>query len=130
MDVPLKFGLTHTASTKVDASNTATRFGSGLVDVFATPAMIALMERASTEAVQPLLPPGFNTVGVEVMVKHTKATPVGMAVECQATLVEIDGNRLVFNVVAHDEVGEIGRGTHTRYIVETERFMAKLQPKK
>jgi predicted thioesterase len=122
-------GLTYVASEIVKPENTARHYGSGLVDVYATPAMVALMEKAALMAVLPNLPDGFNTVGIEINVKHTKATPLGMEVKSEAILKEVDGKRLVFDVVAWDQEGEIGRGTHVRYIIETSKFMARLASK-
>lgn len=129
MEFTIPLGLDYTASETVNSENIASKYGSGLVDVFATPAMVALMENASLNSVLPHLPNGFNTVGVEISVKHTKATPMGMKVWSKATLIEVEGKRLVFEVVAWDEEGEVGRGTHTRYVIETRKFMARLTKK-
>jgi len=125
MEFNLKEGLKHTEEYVVGPNDTAAKYGSGLVEVFATPAMIALMESAALKTVLPHLPEGFNTVGTEVCVKHTKATPVGMKVVCESTLIEADGRRLVFEVVATDEEAEIGRGKHERFIIDSAKFMAK-----
>jgi len=130
MEFNIKPGVSHIESQKVTPETTAAFYGSGMVEVFATPAMVALMEKAAMNTVQPLLPDGFNTVGIEICIKHIKATPKGMKVNSKATLTQIEGKRLVFDVVAWDEEGEIGNGTHTRYIIESEKFMAKLFPKK
>lgn len=121
----LKPGLSHEITMKVSERDTASKYGSGLVEVFATPAMIALMEKTCLETVLPHLPAGFNTVGTAVNVSHCKATPVGMNVNCKAELSVVDGRQLVFSVKAFDEEGEIGSGTHTRFIINTEKFMAK-----
>ncbi|MEW5846566.1 MAG: thioesterase family protein [Bacteroidota bacterium] len=129
MEFNIPVGIEYTATEIVTKNNTASIYGSGLVDVFATPAMVALMEKAALNAVLPHLPEGFNTVGTEVCVKHTKATPMGWAVYSKATLKELDGKKLVFEVVAWDKEGEIGRGTHTRYIIESKRFMEKFSSK-
>lgn len=125
MEFNIPVGAEYTATEIVTKENTASRYGSGLVDVFATPAMVALMEKAALNAVLPYLPQGFNTVGTEVCVKHTKATPMGWEVFSKAILKEIDGKKLIFEVVAWDKEGEIGRGTHTRYIIDSKRFIEK-----
>ena len=89
--------------------------------------MVALMENASLNVVLPYLPAGYNTVGVDISVSHVKATPVGQTVKCVATLVKVDGRKLDFEVVATDEEGLIGKGTHSRFVIDTEKFMAKLK---
>ena len=129
MDQKLVTGLKYTSSQIVTRELTAAHYGSGLVEVFAAPAMVGLMENAAMNAVLPHLPAGQNTVGTEICVKHIKATPLGIKVSSEAVLTEIDGRRLVFSLTAWDEEGEIGNGTHSRYIIDTERFMAKLSKK-
>lgn len=109
----------------VTEKDTAARYGSGLIEVFATPAMIGLMEATAQQSVMPVLPAGSITLGTEVNVKHLKATPIGKKVVCYSELKGVDGRRLEFNVQAFDEEGEIGCGTHTRFIVDREKFMAK-----
>ncbi|NLX18188.1 MAG: thioesterase, partial [Desulfobulbus sp.] len=74
----------------------------------------------------PYLPEGFGTVGIRVDISHSKATPVGMKVTCESTLIETDRRRLVFEVFAYDEQGEIGRGRHERFVIDTKKFMEKL----
>jgi len=127
MDFNLSIGLSHLETMRVTSNTTATHYGSGLLEVFATPAMIALMEKAALNAVQSKLPQGYNTVGIEISVKHTKATLKGMKVKCEAILKEVIGHKMKFEVIAWDEEGEIGRGYHIRSIVETEKFMNRLQ---
>jgi fluoroacetyl-CoA thioesterase len=110
----------------VEPTDSASAFGSGMVDVYATPAMIALMEKTAMESVQPLLPEGYITVGTEMNVKHLQATGIGMKVACHSTLTYVEDRKLVFEIMALDARGEIGQGTHTRVIVEKERFLKKL----
>ncbi len=107
----------------VEERDTATAYGSGGVDVFATPAMISLMENTCLRLIAPFLENGWTTVGTEVSVKHIKATPVGMKVRCKARLVEVSGPKLKFEVEAFDEQGKIGFGTHKRYVVNLEQFL-------
>lgn len=126
MELNIENGATHTKNMVVTINDTALNYGSGMVEVFATPAMIALMENTSLRVVLPYLPEGYNTVGTKICVNHIKATPVGMNVRCNATLKEKDGRKLLFDVVAYDENGEIGNGTHTRLIIDTKKFMSKL----
>jgi len=123
---PLNPGIKLREEKTVQPADSARAFGSGLVDVFATPAMIALMEHTSLTLVTPFLGKGQNTVGTHVDVKHLKATPLGQKVWCEATLSEVEGRRLVFKVEAFDEKGLIGTGTHSRYIIDEERFLASL----
>ena len=121
----LENGIKGVGQVVVSDANTARTMGSGTLDVFATPAMIALMERTASESVQPLLEDGMCSVGTLIDVQHTAATPLGMTVTCNTLLVSVDGRKLVFEVIASDESGEIGRGRHERFIVNAERFMQK-----
>jgi predicted thioesterase len=129
MENVLRIGVGYTSTQIVTHELTAAHYGSGLVEVFATPAMVGLMENAAMNAVLPFLQAGNNTVGTEICVKHIKATPMGMRVSSEAVLTEIDGRKLVFSIRAWDEEGEIGSGTHTRYVIDNEKFMAKLTKK-
>lgn len=114
------------AERTVGAKDTAASAASGLLPVFATPAMIALMEEAAYLLVQPFLDEGCSTVGTAVDVAHTSATPMGYRVWAEATLTAAEGRVLKFDVAAFDEAGEIGRGTHTRAIIDEARFLGKL----
>ncbi|MEE8324992.1 MAG: thioesterase family protein [Candidatus Humimicrobiaceae bacterium] len=125
----LKVQMHGEARTKVTGENTALKFGSGKVDVFGTPAMIALMEEASINTVDNNLPEGFATVGTELSIRHIAATPKGMNITASAELTEIDGKRLVLKVEAFDEVEKIGEGTHQRYIIELNKFKARAREK-
>ena len=110
----------------VTQNQTAAKFGSGDLEVFATPALIALMENTAKSCVGLHLPHGYTTVGIEVNVKHIKASPLGMKIKCEAALTKIDGKKLYFKVDAWDAKGKIGEGTHVRYVVNTEEFMKKV----
>jgi fluoroacetyl-CoA thioesterase len=120
-------GLSLKQTKKVMREDTAANYGSGFMEVFATPAMVAFMEHTSLLVVQPFLKPGFGTVGTTVNISHLKATPVGMNIECTAVLKQVEGNSLTFDVVVSDEEGKIGEGTHSRYIIDEDRFMKKFQ---
>ena len=109
----------------VNDSHTAQTIGSGDMPVLATPAMVALMENAAMNVVAAQLPSDSTTVGTELTISHLKASPIGAAIEAEATLTAIDGRKLSFDVVARQGETIRGKGTHVRYIVERERFMAK-----
>lgn len=126
----LTTGIKGTAKTVVEESNTAISMGSGGLSVFATPSMVALMECAAAGSVIPHIDEGKGTVGTKISISHTSATPVGMEVTAVSELIEIDGKRLVFNVEATDECGQIGFGTHERFIIDNTRFMEKTNSKK
>lgn len=121
----LTIGLTGSQTERVTPDRTAASVGSGLLPVYATPAMIALMERTASELVAPFLREGEATVGTSIEVKHLAATPEGMEVRCQCVLTAIDRRRLTFAIEVFDAVGLVGTTTHDRFIVDTARFMAK-----
>ncbi|MBQ9138099.1 MAG: thioesterase family protein [Alistipes sp.] len=122
----MEIGLTYTSTTTVCQANTARTLGSGDMDVFATPAMVALMENAAMNAVAPALTEGQTTVGTQVETSHIKASALGATITATATLTAIEGRKLSFAVEAHDGTTLIGSGTHTRFIVDRDRFLAKL----
>ena len=113
----------------VTAEMSAARIGSGLVEVFATPMMVALIEQTCLESVLSYLEEGQGTVGTLVNVSHVSATPVGMRVWCESELTEVDRRRLVFKVKAYDECGLIGEGTHERFVIDNAKFMDKIKHK-
>lgn len=119
-------GLSYTSTVVVSSENVAKNVGSGTLDVFATPAMLSLMENAAMNAVAGELPVGSTTVGTLLNVKHVRASKLGDIVKATATLVDIEGRKLTFNVVAVDSKGVIGEGKHERFVVDIERFLSKL----
>jgi predicted thioesterase len=129
MDLKLQIGLEGMKSETVTAANTAIAYGSGGVAVYATPAMIGLMEGACLSAVDPLLDEGTATVGTAINVSHLAATPLGMQVRAKAKLVDIAGKRLTFTVEAYDEKEKIGEGRHERYIIHLDKFLQKTAAK-
>lgn len=129
MSKKIKIGLINKEEKQIKQEDSATIYGSGSMEVFATPAMIAFMERTAMLCVSNLLPHGFTTVGTHVNVTHNKATPIGRMVYCEVKIVEFDGRKLVFEVIASDEEGDIGSGTHTRFIIDEVKFMNKLKNK-
>lgn len=122
-------GLKGRAETVVSDSNTAQAACSGALPVFGTPFMCALMEEAAWKSIAPHLEEGQSTVGTRLDITHDSATPVGMKVWAESEVVEVDGKRLVLKVSAFDEKGLIGQGTHQRFIVTDERFLAKTAQK-
>ena len=126
MEFLLNPGISGQQEITVSSQDTASKYGSGLIEVFATPAMVALMEKTAQLSIQDYLPEGFISLGTEINVTHQKATPVGMKVICESVLEKAEGKRLLFSITARDEKGIIGQGTHQRYIVEAKRFMQKL----
>ena len=122
----MEAGIKNEKSIVVTDEVTASKVGSGLLPVYATPSMIALMEGTCAESVQPYLAEGEGTVGVAVDIKHIAATPVGMTVRCESLLKEVNGKKLVFEVNVYDEKGLVGTGIHKRAIINNEAFMARL----
>lgn len=122
----LTVGMRGEASLVVGEAQTAAAFGAGGVLVLGTPVMIGLMENAAWQLVQPELPEGESTVGTLVNVRHLAATPMGGHVVATAELIEVDDRRLVFRVSAHDDTQLIGEGTHERFRIVLERFLARL----
>ncbi|MDO5776404.1 MAG: thioesterase family protein [Eubacteriales bacterium] len=122
----LQSGIKNEKSIVVTEELTASKVGSGLLPVYATPSMIALMENTCADCVQPYMQEGDGTVGTSVDIKHVSATPVGKTVRCECTLTEVNGKKLVFEVNAYDDKGLIGTGTHKRAIINNEAFMARL----
>lgn len=125
----LTVGIKGKAEAIVSEANSAKTLGSGTLDVFGTPAMIALMEETALKSVAPYLDEGCGTVGISLNVTHDAPTPFGMKVWCESELTEIDGRKLVFQVTAYDAKGKIGGGRHERFIIQNEKFQAKANKK-
>lgn len=128
MDALIPLNVTERRSLIVEREHTAKQLGSGSVEVLATPMLIALMEAAALEAVQGYLAEGWTTVGTRVEMEHMRATPLGGRVTAEATLIKRADRVLEFTVQAWDGFGAVGQGTHTRVIIDRDRFMAKLKP--
>lgn len=122
----IKIGLRAEFEIIVSPKDTAAQYGSGSLEVFATPAMIALMEKTAMLCIAEKLQEGQNTVGTEINVKHIKATKVGEAVLCIAEIIEIDRSKLTFAVEVFDNEGLVGQGIHKRFLIDEKQFMANL----
>ena len=125
----LRPGLEGHAETLVENADTALEVGSGDLRVYATPCLAAMMEGAACACLEGLLPEEQTSVGIRLDLRHTAATPVGMAVSAKAVLTAVEGKKLTFEITASDEAGEIGTATHERVIVNTERFLQKTYAK-
>ena len=123
----MEIGIKGYAETTVDQSNVASSVGSGLLDVFSTPSMIALMEKAAKDSVDPYLEEGQGSVGIRLEVDHLAATPLGQKVWAESELIEIDGRVLTFKETVYSEKEIIGQGIHKRCIISNERFLAKMK---
>lgn len=124
-----KIGSSFKTERSVEEKDTALAFGSGSIRVLATPAMVSLMEYASSKAIEPYLEEGYTTVGTGLDIRHLAATPVGMKVIAKAELVKVEGRKLTFNVEVYDESEKVGEGVHQRYIVNAQRFTEKAYKK-
>ncbi|MCI8478005.1 MAG: thioesterase family protein [Oscillospiraceae bacterium] len=126
----INIGCKGRSETMVTEQNTAAAIGSGLVPVFATPYMLALMENAAVNALTPYLEEGQGTVGTHLNVSHDAASPIGLKVWAEAELTEVSGKKFTFSVRAFDEAGPIGSGTHERFLITVDRFLAKAAQRK
>ena len=126
----LQIGLKNSVAQVVTENDTALAVGSGSLKVLATPKLIALIEKAAAELVEKNLSQELTSVGISVNFEHTAPTPVGMKISAEVEIIEIAGRKIIFKVAAFDEVGEIGHGTHERFIVNREKFQTKADSKK
>ena len=118
----LETGIRGEQSVPVTAENTAKTMGSGTLEVFATPALVALAEKTCWMSVADALGEGNGSVGTKLELEHTAPTPVGMTVTCESELVAVEGRKLTFKVALHDEKGPVGGGTHERFVVNDAKF--------
>lgn len=122
MDLDSLLRAAHSLAHRVEPGDTALAYGSGGVEVLATPALVGLMETAARDAVQQALPPGTTTVGSLVNIRHLAPTPVGRDVRVSAAVTAVDGRRITFRVEADDDAGRVGEGVHERVVVDLARF--------
>ncbi len=127
MEINIPVGAKFEQTRTLTLEDTASNYGSGLLAVFATPAMIAFMEQTSYLCIEEFLPVGFGSVGTAVNILHKKATLPGKTVRCIAEVTAVKGRAVTFKVVAFDEEAEIGSGEHTRYIIDKEKFVARFK---
>lgn len=125
----LNKGIKNTITINVAQDKTAKVMGSGTLDVFATPAMVALMEQTAAQSVQDLLDDGITSVGTKINVEHLSADPVGIEVTCQSTLIDVDNRKLCFDIVVSDKHGIVGKAYHERFLIKSESFMTKTNAK-
>ncbi len=125
----ITIGMKGEVSTLVEREDTAAEVGSGSLLVYATPCMVALMEGASCEAIAECLGEDKTSVGIELNISHTSATPVGLEVRAEAEVTAVEGKIITFAVTAYDEAGKIGEGTHKRCIVSSQRFLDRTYAK-
>ena len=125
----IEIGMKGTVENLVEREDTAAEVGSGSLLVYATPCMVALMEAAACEAIAAGLEDSETTVGIELNIRHTSATPVGLEVRAEAEVTAVEGKIVTFSLKAFDEAGVIGEGTHKRALVNSQRFLDKTYQK-
>ncbi len=126
MEINIPIGTKLEQKETVTKDKTAAVYGSGLLEVYATPAMIAFMEQTAYKSINHLLPEGFGTVGISISAQHKKATLPGKEVRCVSEVTKVENKRVFFTLTAYDDAGEIGSCEHVRYIVDNEKFISRL----
>ena len=126
----LKVGLKNSVESIVTEDDTAIKVGSGSIKVLATPILIALMEKSSADLLEKILPEEFTSVGISLNVQHLSPTPIGLKIFAESEIIAVEERKIIFEVSAKDERGEIGRGTHERFIVNRKNFQSKADSKK
>jgi len=125
MEIPV--GIKSSKTIVVQEKDSAKSLGSGGLDVFGTPAMIALMENVALDMIREYLPEGNDSVGMAINAKHLKASPIGEEITCEAEIIAVDGRKVSYEIKAYDSKKDlIGASTHERFVVDIERFMSKL----
>ena len=127
MDFNIKTGIRGSQNKTVTINDTAIKHESGLAEVFATPAMIALMEKTAFTSIEQLLPEGFSTVGIDINVQHLKASLPGTLISYESEIIKIEGKKITFKITAKDSTELIGTANHTRYIINSDEFMNRLR---
>lgn len=125
----MEIGIKGKKSIIVSKENTALKLGSGTLEVFATPAMISLIEKTAWQSIEEFLEEGQSTVGTSLRITHESASPIGMKIICETELIDIEKRKLTFKVEVFDQKGFIGRGIHERFIIDSEKFMNKANSK-
>lgn len=128
-DFMLEKGIRNTITIKVTQDKTARVMGSGTLDVFATPAMVALMEQTAAQSVQPHLDEDVTSVGTKINVEHLSADPIDIEVTCESVLTEVDNRKLCFDIIVSDKHGVVGKAYHERFLIKSESFMNKTNAK-
>ncbi|MCK5823702.1 MAG: thioesterase family protein [Bacteroidales bacterium] len=123
----IRNGIKNEQAKIVSENDTAAVFGSGLAKVFSTPSLVALMENTAYKSVENMLPHGFSTVGIEINIKHKKATLPGKQINCKSVITKVDGKKIFFQISAFDQHGEVGTASHIRYIIDDKKFMDNLK---
>lgn len=125
----MEVGIKDRKEILVDEDNTALKLGSGSMEVFATPAMVSLIEKTCWESIDEYLEDKQTSVGISLKITHESASPIGMKVWCKSELIDIDRNKLTFKAEVFDEKGLIGRGIHERFVVDSEKFLERANKK-
>lgn len=127
MEFNIKVGTKGHQTKIIELNDTASKYESGLAKVFATPAMIALMEKTAYTSIEDSLPEGYSTVGFEINTQHLKASLPGAIISCESEIIEVDGKKITFKINASDKNGIIGKALHKRFIINSKEFMEKLE---
>jgi fluoroacetyl-CoA thioesterase len=129
MDIDNLVGAVGHSEDKVDELDTSVRWSTGVLPIYSFSSMLHLMEKAACNSIQDLLPLGTTTIATSINIKHISITPIGHHVQAEAKVVKVEGQKIYFKIVAYDEKGKIGEGTHERFVVSADNFMEKISRK-